>query len=408
MVTRQLQEGQRVGLKWVVRLNNAHEPAASIPQSISKASAALALTRRHGVPPDRCSRCWKDPRPLNCTGNLPCLRHAHTLVTMQAAAATSPLPNISHVINPLPGAATGDLQYRWTMDSIAGAVAHAAANGINVEVIAVTDCDEIFDATPWPMVKVMPALCPSRRPQFSHLNGSRYYMKSKGPLVADIISIGFAVGRGDLLVYTNYDIVLETNFYVALARKVRLSPTMPQGPSDRKREKTAGDGRLLAASLLRRDVKVPASLYADASRWSLRNFLDCDPRPCSTAFHPGHDAFAFPRSWAGCMDLAGYALGFGGWGLATLRELRRLADLHSQSVVNPLQLRGTRHLGNKRFSSEEYVGGEDYDQKVASRPSPALKVQFSKARENWSWAVDSPADPRCRAQLVRWQKWLPT
>jgi len=105
--------------------------------------------------------------------------------------------------------------------------------------------------------------------------------KAKLPLLRSILHAGHAHGRGTYLVYSNIDIGLQRDAYVQLAALLVRSPQTPIS-AIREEFENAGGAFSLADGYRSRGRGLP---------------------------HPGHDLWAFPRSWAPSLSLGDVALG---------------------------------------------------------------------------------------------------
>ena len=93
--------------------------------------------------------------------------------------------------------------------------------------------------------------------------------KAKLPLLRAILVAGHAHGRGTHLIYSNIDIALQRDAYLGLGTLLARSPHTPIS-AIREEFENAGEGFSLADGYRSRGKGLP---------------------------HPGHDLWAFPRSW---------------------------------------------------------------------------------------------------------------
>lgn len=313
----------------------------------------------HGVGHAQCDGwCWRHERLGVRSGNLTkeCLAEAASSTHRYHSTPLGPRQvDITHVFNPFPGAATKDLQYRWTMDSIAAAKAYAAERGVVVEALAVYYADEVINVPPHSGIRKLPVLCPERRPP-CHTGASS--SNASCPLFSDIANVGYAMGRGRLLVYTNLDIILETDFYTrvhGLLGGTIGTTGAPGAPPGRRHGKRRGQKPLQAVSLTRRDMRIPLSMAAEVASWRLKDIF----RWNETSDHPGTDCLVFPRAFLPCLDIASLHLGIAGWGALVLQELRYLAQL-SGGRAEAMDYHATRHLGRKKFKAKQFVGAHSF------------------------------------------------
>ena len=105
--------------------------------------------------------------------------------------------------------------------------------------------------------------------------------KHELPLLPAILRAGFAAGRGSYLVYSNLDIALQAPAYVELGALLRRQPNVP-------------------ISAIREEFEraTPAFDLAEAATRRGRGLP-----------HPGHDLWAFPRSWVPRLVLGNVTLG---------------------------------------------------------------------------------------------------
>lgn len=350
------------------------------PRSPSKTRAAAAPTFR-STKRQCAGYCWSHSRPRASSEVLTreCLVESATFARRGAPddGQKTPQVDITHVFNPFEGAEQNDMQYRWTMDSISAAIAYGAARGVIVEALAIHFTDETINVPPRSGICALPVLCPSRRPPCRDGSGNS---NATCPLFSDVINVGYAAGRGARIVYTNYDIVLERDFYTRIAGMVAAWPSeatqgrgAPNGPTPGRGTRGGSrSGAVLAVSATRRDMIVPASMAAEvASVWGLEEVLSWP----ETHDHPGTDCLVLPRAFVPCLDLKHLHLGISGWGRLVYSEMRHLAHLVG-GMVNESDFHLTRHLGRKNLNATDFIGGHSFHSSLdRARASNSLLYQ---------------------------------
>lgn len=186
---------------------------------------------------------------------------------------------ITHVVNPFvsPGAEHARA-VRLTLASLGAARAHALAAGVRVQQLAA-----VFDADRG----VVAALSPGSDIREVPLTGTladqlpAVHHPHTLPLLPAILRAGYQHGEGRFLLYSNIDIALQEDAYTQLAGLLTRQPGVPISAVREELERAQADFGLGEAAR-RRGRGLP---------------------------HPGHDLWAFPRSWVPELQLGDVALG---------------------------------------------------------------------------------------------------
>jgi len=185
----------------------------------------------------------------------------------------------THIINPFPAKAGSEHEraQRVTRAALQRAVAYAAGHGIEARVAVVAAPDEQGDFVGEPFISA-PSLTRDIR-DIAALEPRRPL-----PLIGDIVRSGHAVARdGDWLIFTNIDIHVQPDFYVALAALIRSSDD-PERAAFAVNRRTIGN-----------DYAGPGQLDA---------MIDDAGQP-----HIGWDCFVFPMSFVPRMELGTCCIG---------------------------------------------------------------------------------------------------
>jgi len=224
--------------------------------------------------PPRCCKTWtealKRTAVVRLPQKLPPSRPEKHWFSAWAETAAPPLrvENLSftHVINPFHPSndEEHDRAQRTSMLSIAHAQALALAQGIFVDVVCAMFESDVRKVDPEKYgfsVAILNVSTLTTLPQFHH--------PVKLPFLNQILYAGYLHGKGKYLVYSNIDIGLQPPFYIKISRQLQVMPDVP-------------------LSLIREEFEhVPRTFSVE----------DATARRGGGLGHPGHDCWAFPRSW---------------------------------------------------------------------------------------------------------------
>jgi hypothetical protein len=186
---------------------------------------------------------------------------------------------LTHIVNPFfAPEAEHARAVRLTLASLSAARAHALAAGVRVQQLAaVFAADKGVVAALSPDSDVVEV--PLTGTLADQLPGVRH--PHTLPLLSAILRAGYQHGEGRFLLYSNIDIALQEDAYTQLAGLLVRHPGVPISAVREELERAAPDFGL-----------------GDAARRRGRGLP-----------HPGHDLWAFPRSWVPELQLGDVALG---------------------------------------------------------------------------------------------------
>jgi len=216
--------------------------------------------------------------------------------------------SIAHLINPIVAPVTSDLFVAQPITFESMRRAQEFAHGsVRVDLLAAVypeDAEVVPDH-----FKTTPYL------ERSVLDVSNFVQKRKLPLLKDLLDRAFDGSDADWVIYTNLDISVMPNFYVAVKRLIE-----------------EGNDSLI---INRRTI---------SNTWSKLSDLELmydDP----SESHRGYDCFVFPRGWIPTLDVGDICIGVPYIGLALALGL----IVHSKSFKLIEDAHLTFHIGNDKF-----------------------------------------------------------
>ncbi|MBI3431379.1 MAG: hypothetical protein HY018_04075 [Hydrogenophilales bacterium] len=215
-----------------------------------------------------------------------------------------------HVINPFPCPENSEhgIASRITYESLRVAAEEARKQGIRVEIHAIVlPGDEIAIKGPATLAGYLDRTVQDIRPMSP---------KRPFPLIADILRVGAESSECGYLIFTNMDIAVQPNFYVALNEIVekRFEPGTP-------------------FTIYRRNI----SSHYD----SIEQLPEMYRQPGQIAY--GYDCFVFPKSYVPQLDLGNCCIGAAHFDYLLFIALDAVSGFRAQRI-NDLPL--TFHIGN--------------------------------------------------------------
>lgn len=238
--------------------------------------------------------------------------HRNDLGFWHASARPTARLLITHVLSPFTAHPQSFVAFQQQVvaRSIAAALQAAREAGIGVEIFGIT--------TPAEQSAVLPPLTPLpllNRTLADVLSGAKGLgdarLFTSLPILRDILNVAHERGRGRFLVYTNADIAVQRDFYVAIRERYLLRGGGGGGGGD--------DAPFV---LLRRTLAASLTSLADMYRHANSTAL--------SKGHAGDDCFVFPRAWVPKLRIGDVALGHPPVGYLLSANLRRLHALFAR------------------------------------------------------------------------------
>lgn len=207
----------------------------------------------------------------------------------------------THLINPYqaPPGSPHSLARPAVYSSIRNAFMRAARDGVEVDVIAAAYAEDRESVEE-------PAVLGGQLKR-SLMDVRKLRPARRVPLFIDVLNVGFEAGKGDYLIYTNMDITLASDFYMAVRELV----------SDSKQSALA------------------------IKSWELTPTFDADGTPGalvpSNEQHHGYDCFVFPREWVPQLELGAVCLG-APWADAILMANLDVRSEYHATVMRDLRI----------------------------------------------------------------------
>lgn len=233
-----------------------------------------------------------------------------SVLARRAATPAARVISITHVLSPFTADPQSSVafQQRVVAQSLAAALQMARAEGMQVEILGITTPAE--RSAVLPPLTPLPLLNRTLADVLSGMSGlGNVTSLASLPILRDILNVAHERGRGRFLVYTNADIAVQRDFYVAIRERYLL--------------RGGGGG----------DDDAPFVLLRRTLAASLTSLADMYRHANSTALSKGHagdDCFVFPRAWVPKLRIGDVALGHPPVGYLLSANLRRLHALFAR------------------------------------------------------------------------------
>lgn len=222
--------------------------------------------------------------------------------------------HFTHVINPFPSG--DDVHFSFSLPAIEKAYARAVVAGIRVQVIAIYFEHEHANLVLPSFIERYPVIPKSRAAgeylqRERRINFGTKEKPLKGPIVSDVWQAMYDFAKADMVIWSNFDLIVAPEFYERLFSYFSDSVKTLQLPS------------LLGVSLLRRDVLIPVAKFDTIADWSSERVFSWN---YSTP-QAGHDCMVLPRRWIPCLEIQGIVFGVGGWDHSVYSQFKHMAYL---------------------------------------------------------------------------------